>query len=74
MSSNNPTPTDSEMPTAPAAITPRVKRYFGRRALFVIAGLGILCVAVIWLTHWWTVGRFIESTDDAYLQADAIRL
>jgi membrane fusion protein (multidrug efflux system) len=22
--------------------------------------------------HWWTVGRFIESTDDAYLQADAM--
>jgi membrane fusion protein (multidrug efflux system) len=38
--------------------------------------IGVLIVALIaggaWLAHWWTVGRFIESTDDAYLQADSV--
>jgi len=31
----------------------------------VLAGLG-------WAAQWWLVGRFIESTDDAYLQADSM--
>ncbi|WP_206957997.1 HlyD family secretion protein [Trinickia acidisoli] len=38
--------------------------------------IGVLIVAlvagIVWLAHWWTVGRFIESTDDAYLQADSV--
>lgn len=38
--------------------------------------IGLLIVAlvagIVWLSHWWTIGRFIESTDDAYLQADSI--
>lgn len=38
--------------------------------------IGLLIVAliagVVWFVHWWTVGRFIESTDDAYLQADSV--
>lgn len=38
--------------------------------------IGLLIVALIvggvWFVHWWTVGRFIESTDDAYLQADSV--
>jgi membrane fusion protein (multidrug efflux system) len=31
-----------------------------------------LIVGGVWFVHWWTVGRFIESTDDAYLQADSV--
>lgn len=38
--------------------------------------IGVLLVALVagiaWIAHWWTVGRFIESTDDAYLQADSV--
>lgn len=38
--------------------------------------IGALIVALVagiaWAAHWWTVGRFIESTDDAYLQADSV--
>lgn len=45
---------------------PRRKRLLlGALALGVVACLG-------WGTHWWFVGRFIESTDDAYLQADSM--
>src|SRR6266566_9684802 len=34
-----------------------------------LAGAALLVgVAVAWYAHdWWTVGRFIESTDDAYV-------
>lgn len=37
-------------------------------------GLGLVVIVAggIWLARWWTVGRFIESTDDAYLQADSV--
>ncbi|ACR30088.1 HlyD family secretion protein [Burkholderia glumae] len=42
-----------------------------RRILIALAVLALLGGA-IWLLHWWTVGRFIESTDDAYLQADSM--
>ncbi|RKP55907.1 HlyD family secretion protein [Pararobbsia silviterrae] len=40
----------------------------------VLLGLCILAAlgASAWGLRWWTVGRFIESTDDAYLQADSV--
>lgn len=38
--------------------------------------IGIVLVVLLagsaWFAHWWTVGRFIESTDDAYLQVDSV--
>ncbi|VVE03630.1 multidrug ABC transporter permease [Pandoraea capi] len=43
----------------------RKKMLLGALALGIVAGLG-------WGAHWWFVGRFIESTDDAYLQADSM--
>ena len=42
-----------------------------RRILLAFAVLGAL-VAVGWGAYWWLHGRFIETTDDAYLQADSI--
>jgi membrane fusion protein, multidrug efflux system len=44
----------------------------GRRTLLLLIGLASLLGAVAWGVRWWTVGRFIESTDDAYLQADSM--
>ncbi|CAM2151848.1 membrane fusion protein, multidrug efflux system [Pararobbsia alpina] len=40
----------------------------------VLLGIGAVAAlgAIAWGVHWWTVGRFIESTDDAYLQADSV--
>ncbi|MDR0241650.1 MAG: HlyD family secretion protein [Burkholderia sp.] len=37
-------------------------------AVAVLAAIG----GAVWLGRWWTVGRFIESTNDAYLQADSM--
>ena len=41
---------------------------------FALVGAAIiaLVLSLIWFSHYWTVGRFLESTDDAYVQADAV--
>lgn len=44
-----------------------------RTVLLSVAGV-LLIAAVVWGTRWWTVGRFIENTDDAYLQADSVTI
>jgi membrane fusion protein, multidrug efflux system len=36
------------------------------------AGVVVAIAAVLALAYWWLVGRFIQSTDDAYLQADSV--
>src|ERR1700678_70578 len=42
------------------------------RVLLVAIGLTAFVIGGVWGAHWWLVGRFIESTDDAYLQADSV--
>ncbi|MFC4275493.1 HlyD family secretion protein [Achromobacter aloeverae] len=57
-------------PPPPAASRPRPA---SRRRLALLAGAGLAVLAgAAWLGHWWLVGRYFESTDDAYLQADAM--
>jgi membrane fusion protein (multidrug efflux system) len=43
-----------------------------RRALIGATGLVVLMVVGSWLFQYWTVGRFLESTNNAYLRADAV--
>lgn len=41
--------------------------------LALIAGAVIVAIlSAVWFYNYWTVGRFLESTDDAYVQADAV--
>jgi membrane fusion protein (multidrug efflux system) len=42
----------------------------GKHLLFAALGLGILLGAADYGYHWWTAGRFVESTDDAYVGGD----
>jgi membrane fusion protein (multidrug efflux system) len=56
----------------PQGSTASPTRRSGKRLILVGLGIVALIVAGIWLARWWTVGRFIESTDDAYLQADSV--
>ena len=42
-----------------------------RRFLLPI-GIVVLIAALLALAYWWLVGRFMQSTDDAYLQADSV--
>jgi membrane fusion protein (multidrug efflux system) len=43
-----------------------------KKGVFLIIGGVAVLGAIAWGAHWWTVGRYIESTDDAYLQADGM--
>jgi membrane fusion protein (multidrug efflux system) len=44
-----------------------------RRALWTLA-LVVLLVALGWGYYWWTTLRFIESTDNAYVQAPLVQI
>ncbi|WP_028220516.1 HlyD family secretion protein [Paraburkholderia oxyphila] len=58
------------------AVTPEQygKTRGAKRIVLVGLGLAALVAAGVWGGHWWLVGRFIESTDDAYLQADSVTI
>jgi membrane fusion protein (multidrug efflux system) len=45
-----------------------------RRVLIIVLVVALGMASAGWLAHWWTVGRFIESTDDAYLKADSVTI
>jgi membrane fusion protein, multidrug efflux system len=47
-------------------LTPRA------RVLLAAVLLAVDVIGGLWAADWWFVGRFIESTDDAYLQADSV--
>jgi membrane fusion protein (multidrug efflux system) len=53
------------------SVAPTLRPRLSYRSL-AIAGLGLaIAVGATWYGHeWWTVGRFIESTDDAYVGGD----
>jgi len=53
---------------------PEAKAGPSRRIVLLGIGAVVLIAGVIWGVRWWTVGRFIESTDDAYLQADSVTI
>ena len=58
-------------PAAPAPAPAEAAPSRRRPLLLVIAIVAVVAGAAYGL-HWWTVGRFIESTDDAYLKADGV--
>ena len=41
-----------------------------KRLLLPTLGVAALVVAGVYTAHWWTTGRFIEATDDAYIGGD----
>ncbi|MGV1761794.1 HlyD family secretion protein [Rhizobium sp. P44RR-XXIV] len=57
--------------TTPAATkAPGTGRKLIKRGLLVAALLAGVALGADYGYHYWTVGRFIESTDDAYVKAD----
>src|SRR5690349_24596816 len=53
--------------TRDLTITKPRARLSRKRALLAAAGLAVLLGAVYYAREWWTTGRFMESTDDAYV-------
>ncbi|MBV8534642.1 MAG: HlyD family secretion protein [Alphaproteobacteria bacterium] len=62
---------DGSHPAVETAVpaTPQ-RRPFGKRALGLAAGAFLLAGAAWYGVSWWTVGRFVETTDDAYVGGD----
>ncbi len=57
---------------APVAATPKPPAKGGRRRVILAAVALVAVVAGSYYGHdWWTTGRFMVSTDDAYVGADA---
>jgi membrane fusion protein (multidrug efflux system) len=64
-------------PAAPPADLGRAasgsrSRSFARRAPLIAAAAVAVLGAGAWGANWWTVGRFIEGTNDAFLDADQV--
>ena len=53
-----------------AADAPAIKKFNFRRLLMAGAAVAVLASAVWYGWDYWTVGRFLVSTDDAYVKAD----
>ena len=51
---------------------PKPARIGRTRAVLLIGGAVFLVAAGVGLVNWWTVGRFVQSTNDAYLRADQV--
>jgi membrane fusion protein (multidrug efflux system) len=47
-------------------------RRVSQRTVLLGTGGVLLLGAIVWGVRWWTLGRFIQSTDDAYLKADSM--
>ncbi|MFK3972035.1 HlyD family secretion protein [Pseudomonas sp. NPDC087358] len=56
--------------TEPAAATAPAKPARGKRLILLLLVVAMLVGAVLFGLHWWTVGRFLQSTDDAYVGGD----
>ncbi len=51
------------------------KRQAARRRLFWAGAAGLAGLAVLaYGGHWWSTGRYLETTDDAYVRADWVAL
>jgi membrane fusion protein (multidrug efflux system) len=42
------------------------------RAGLVLGGVVVIALLAVYALDWWTAGRFIQRTDDAYLRADLV--
>ncbi len=60
-----------QSPADASPIPERPKRRKGRLVLALVF-LGGLAGGGTYGWHWWTTGRFLETTEDAYLQADKV--
>ena len=59
------------MDTLAKVEAPPATKVSRRTVMLSVTGV-LLVAALVWGMRWWTVGRFLQSTDDAYLQADSV--
>jgi membrane fusion protein (multidrug efflux system) len=56
------------------ALPGRTRLRLGRKHLLIALGLLVTVAAAGYGRHWWTTGRFVETTDDAYVGGDVTAL
>jgi membrane fusion protein (multidrug efflux system) len=44
------------------------------QGVLAVGGVALLALAIVFGIGWWTHGRFVQSTDDAYLRADEVTI
>ena len=69
MSSSNPSTPDAPAAPETEKATPQSRR---RRPILIAVAVLALLGGAVYGVYWWSVGRYIESTDDAYLKADSV--
>ncbi|MGD9477271.1 HlyD family secretion protein [Shinella sp. G-2] len=62
--------TTAEAAPAAAAVSQPEKKKGGRKFMLPVVGLALLAAAGWYGYKWWTHGRFMISTDDAYIEGD----
>src|ERR1700720_1432090 len=68
-----PGPAERSRPFRKRQVTSEEKKEASMRKLFLASiGVVVLLAGAGAAFQWWTYGRFIEGTDNAYLQADAV--
>ncbi|RKF49518.1 HlyD family secretion protein [Paraburkholderia fungorum] len=55
-------------------VVPEKTSPFSKKNLVLAGALIAVVGLVVAGIHWWSVGRFIESTDDAYVRADVVTI
>jgi membrane fusion protein, multidrug efflux system len=67
-------PPPATQPQSAAAATATSAKPRGRKGRLLMAGAAVIAVVLggNYGWHWWTVGRFQETTDNAFLQADKV--
>jgi membrane fusion protein (multidrug efflux system) len=67
-------PADSEKPAEPEKPAAAAPKRSIKKWVLIGLGLAALVGGALYGYRWWTVGRFLVSTDDAYIQADVTPL
>lgn len=65
-------PNNNGTPPQSASPAPAPENKSRARTVLLVAAAVIVVAAVAWGLRWWIVGRFMQSTDDAYLHADSV--
>jgi membrane fusion protein, multidrug efflux system len=64
----------AEVLDSPVLTPPRSLNISRRRIAFSAGGALLLLAAIFFGHRWWTAGRFVESTDDAYVGGDVTEI
>ncbi|MCS2609955.1 HlyD family secretion protein [Halomonas dongshanensis] len=62
---------DAKPAQTPDAAPPK-RRSPVRRIIFLLAAAAALGLLAVWAFNWWQVGRFMASTDNAYVRTDSV--